>query len=208
VHVPAGRGPFISWEAAAIDALVNCAPYAARNADWSIGPSLTKLEEYNGLGYAARGLPSPYLWSGTDQYKSGKYVRDGVYDPNAVDSQLGCAGLLKAMAALDPSAAFATKNSLDASDASSPARQSTPVPPSLTNPSRGSIAAFVVSIYVLAIAGGAMNAIDSIGNALGDPNLRDQINNAIGDARVAGRILLGISIITILARLRSLRKTS
>ncbi|WP_024514605.1 hypothetical protein [Bradyrhizobium sp. Tv2a-2] len=62
--------------------------------------------------------------------------------------------------------------------------------------------------YVLAIAGGAMNAIDSIGNALGDPNLRDQINNAIGDARVAGRILLGISIITILARLRSLRKAS
>ncbi|WP_245286840.1 hypothetical protein [Bradyrhizobium sp. Tv2a-2] len=146
VHVPAGRGPFISWEAAAIDALVNCAPYAARNTDWSIGPSLTKLEEYNGLGYAARGLPSPYLWSGTDQYKSGKYVRDGVYDPSAVDSQLGCAGLLKAMAALDPSAAFATKNSLDASDASSPARQSTPVPPSLTNPSKGSIAAFVVSI--------------------------------------------------------------
>jgi lysozyme family protein len=54
VHVPAGRGPFKSWEDAAIDALVHCAPYAARNADWSIGGTLTKLEEYNGLGYAAR----------------------------------------------------------------------------------------------------------------------------------------------------------
>src|SRR5438046_131278 len=31
IHVPAGRGPFKSWEDAAIDALVNCAPYAARN---------------------------------------------------------------------------------------------------------------------------------------------------------------------------------
>lgn len=62
--------------------------------------------------------------------------------------------------------------------------------------------------YLLAIAGGAMTAIDNIGGALGDPNLRDQINNAIGDARVAGRILLGISIITILARLRSLRKAN
>jgi lysozyme family protein len=31
VHVPAGRGPFASWEQAAIDALVSCAPYAARN---------------------------------------------------------------------------------------------------------------------------------------------------------------------------------
>jgi len=60
--------------------------------------------------------------------------------------------------------------------------------------------------YVLAIAGAAMTAIDNIDDALGDPNLRDQINNAIGDTRVAGRILLGISIVTILARLRSLRK--
>jgi hypothetical protein len=62
--------------------------------------------------------------------------------------------------------------------------------------------------YALAIAGAAMAAVDNIGDALGDPGLRDQINNAIGDARVAGRILLGISIITILARLRSLRKAS
>src|SRR4051794_30418486 len=37
VHVPAGRGPFKSWEDAAVDALVNCAPHAARNKDWSIG---------------------------------------------------------------------------------------------------------------------------------------------------------------------------
>jgi len=60
--------------------------------------------------------------------------------------------------------------------------------------------------YVLAITGAMMTAIDNIGDALGDPNLREQINNAIGDTRVAGRILLGISVITILARLRSLRK--
>ena len=28
VHVPAGRGPFTSWEDAAVDALVNCSPHA------------------------------------------------------------------------------------------------------------------------------------------------------------------------------------
>ena len=105
-HVPAGRGPFGSWEAAAIDALVNCAPYASRNKDWSIGGLLTKLEEYNGLGYAAKGVPSPYIWSGTDQYRSGKYVADHVYDANAVDKQLGCAGLIMAMMSLDPSIKF------------------------------------------------------------------------------------------------------
>src|SRR6186713_958744 len=106
VHVPAGRGPFRSWEDAAIDALVNCNPLAARNKDWSIGGTLTMLEQYNGLGYASRGRPSPYIWSGTDQYSSGKYVRDGVYDPNVVDTQPGCAGLLMAMMVLDPSITF------------------------------------------------------------------------------------------------------
>ena len=106
IHVPEGRGPFKSWEDAAVDALVNCGPYAARNKDWSAGGTLTKLEEYNGLGYASLGRPSPYIWSGTDQYVSGKYIADHVYDPNEVDSQLGCAGLLMAMMALDPSIKF------------------------------------------------------------------------------------------------------
>lgn len=106
-HVPAGRGPFKSWEDAAYDALVNCAPHAARNTDWSIGGLLTLLERYNGVGYVNRGLPSPYIWSGTDQYKKGKYVRDGVFDPEAVDKQLGCAGLIMAMMQIDPSIQFA-----------------------------------------------------------------------------------------------------
>jgi len=106
IHVPAGRGPFTSFEDAAVDALVNCAPYAARLRDWSIGGLLTNLERYNGIGYATKGKPSPYLWAGTDQYRSGKYVADGVYDPNAVDQQLGCAGLILAIMALDPTVKF------------------------------------------------------------------------------------------------------
>lgn len=106
-HEPKGRGPFDSWESAAVDALVNCGPYAAKWKDWSTGGTLTLLEEYNGLGYANRGLPSPYIWSGTNQYTKGKYVADGVFDPNVVDAQLGCAGLLLAMRALDPTIRFA-----------------------------------------------------------------------------------------------------
>lgn len=105
-HVPRGRGPFTSWEAAAYDALVNCSPYAARNKDWSIGGLLTLLEQYNGLGYVNKGLPSPYIWSGTDQYSRGKYVADGVFDASAVDKQLGCAGLIMAMMSLDSSITF------------------------------------------------------------------------------------------------------
>lgn len=105
-HVPKGRGPFKSFEDAAVDALVNCSPFAARNTDWTVGGLLTMLEQYNGLGYSNRGLPSPYIWSGTDQYVKGKYVSDGVFDANVVDKQLGCAGLLLAMAQLDPSVAL------------------------------------------------------------------------------------------------------
>jgi hypothetical protein len=60
--------------------------------------------------------------------------------------------------------------------------------------------------YTLAIVGGAMSLVDNIGDALGDPNLRDEISAAVGDTKTTGRILLGVSIITILARLRSLRK--
>lgn len=145
VHVPAGRGPFKSWEDAAVDALVNCAPHAAKNKDWSIGGTLAMLEQYNGLGYAARGRPSPYIWSGTDQYVSGKYVRDGVYDPNAVDQQLGCAGLLMAMMALDPT--ISVPGTPVPAIKSAAARTSTPtqrsVAPSITQPSKGSIGAFV-----------------------------------------------------------------
>lgn len=109
-HVPKGRGPFTgpdAWEKGAVDALVNCPPYAARNKDWSAGGTLTLLEQYNGLGYAAKGLPSPYIWSGTDQYKSGKYVADHDFRPDVVDAQLGCAGLLMAMRKLDPTIRFA-----------------------------------------------------------------------------------------------------
>jgi lysozyme family protein len=148
IHVPAGRGPFKSWEDAAFDALVNCAPHAARNRDWSIGGTLAMLEQYNGLGYAARGRPSPYIWSGTDQYISGKYVRDGVYDPDAVDSQLGCAGLLMAMMAIDPTIGFpgapASIVKSAAARTSAPIQRSTA--PSITQPSKGSIGALVASL--------------------------------------------------------------
>jgi lysozyme family protein len=101
VHVPAGEGPYKTWEEGAIYALVHHHPWGVKPTDWSVGGMLTYLEGYNGPGYANRGLPSPYIWSGTDQYSSGKYVRDGVFDPHVVDVQLGCAGLLAVMAAID-----------------------------------------------------------------------------------------------------------
>lgn len=103
IHVPRGRGPFSSWEEAAEDALVVCPPHAAAWHDWTIGGALSLLEQYNGLGYAGMGIPSPYVWASTDQYHRGKYTSDGHFDPNAIDHQIGCAALLGRMTLIDPS---------------------------------------------------------------------------------------------------------
>lgn len=143
VHVPAGRGPFSTWEEGAYDALVLCPPFLARHKDWSLSAALTALETYNGIGYAAKGIPSPYLWAGTDQYVSGKYVADGKYDPNKVDVQMGCAALLMALMALDPTITFTGAKLTPVPP------QSTPKPPtpSITNPAPGSIGAWIASIF-------------------------------------------------------------
>ncbi|CCE04148.1 conserved hypothetical protein [Bradyrhizobium sp. STM 3843] len=133
-----------------MDALVNCAPHAAHWKDWSAGGALTLLEQYNGLGYARRGVPSPYVWAGTNQYQSGKYVRDGVYDPAVVDRQLGCAGLLMAMMALDRSIAFSSSAPAPAPAPARPGSVADPPPrplqPSITNPAEGSIGAFFIAL--------------------------------------------------------------
>lgn len=161
VHVPAGRGPFSTWEDGAYDALVLCAPFLARRKDWSLSAALTALETYNGVRYAQSNRPSPYVWSGTSIYDpptgpGGKVLVDHgpieeIYPSGprkgqrVVDPQLGCAALLMALMALDPSITF-TGAKLTPS-----APQSTPKPaqstPSVTNPAPGSIGAWIASIF-------------------------------------------------------------
>jgi lysozyme family protein len=93
--VPAGRGPFTSWEEAAVDAIKLKGLH--KIADWSIERALYEFERFNGFGYHWKRQPSPYVWAGTTFYKSGKYVRDGVYDPSHVDTQMGCAAVCKSL---------------------------------------------------------------------------------------------------------------
>jgi len=148
IHIPKGRGPFTGPDAfvnAAVDALKDCPPYAARETDWSIAGMLTMLERYNGLGYAARGLASPYLWSGTNQYVRGKFVADGVFDPSVVDRQLGCAGLLMRMMQIDPTISLTAATSTPR-----PPPRSGPAPQPKSAPQPSSWAAFLsatISIF-------------------------------------------------------------
>jgi lysozyme family protein len=115
-NVPSGRGPFFNhptdppgqdaFYRGALDALIDCDPHAANWTDWSPGGTCTLMEEYNGLGYAYRGLPSAYVWSGTDQYVKGKFVRDGQFDPDTVDVQEGCAAILRCIMDINPAITF------------------------------------------------------------------------------------------------------
>lgn len=94
-HVPKGRGPFPSWEAAALDALhIDNLDLVT---DWRLEKVLYYLEKYNGFGYHNRGLPSPYIWGATTIQKPGKYTSDGRFNPNAWDRQLGAAAMLRGL---------------------------------------------------------------------------------------------------------------
>lgn len=92
--VPKGRGPFSSFKAGAIDAIELKKLDLVK--DWSIGNTLYILEGFNGYGYSDwKGINSPYLFSGSNQYTSGYYVADSVYSSTTVSQQIGIALIYK-----------------------------------------------------------------------------------------------------------------
>ncbi len=98
-YVPKGRpengDPPYTWEDSAYDAL-----YVLKRMDkvvWSdLGEALYSCERYNGLGYLKyhKNVNSPYMFSGTSLYESGKYVADGQWSASAVSSQVGVVPIL------------------------------------------------------------------------------------------------------------------
>lgn len=96
---PAGRGPFQTWEEAALDALRLKGLHKIK--DWTMERALFEGERYNGWGYRGKGVPSAYLWSGTSVYAGGKYVADGKWSASARDKQMGIAPIMAALAPAD-----------------------------------------------------------------------------------------------------------
>ena len=95
-RVPKWRGPFSTWEEAAIDAI---------NMKWGMGTSEVSTKEhlaksaayaetYNWHGYRNKGKVSPYVWWGTEYYGGGRYVADHKYDPNSWDQRPGVMPIL------------------------------------------------------------------------------------------------------------------
>jgi len=102
-NVPRGRGPFSSWEDAAIDALqldgLSSLPPPGLSV---LERALYLWERYNGWGYYFHNIPSPYVWGATSVQTRGKYTTDGKFDARAWDTQLGCAAMLRALIDADP----------------------------------------------------------------------------------------------------------
>lgn len=86
--VPTGRGPFNSFEDGAVDALKLEGLDKVTN--WTRGALCYRLIGFNGWGYYYHGiLASPYAFAGSTLQVPGKYVRDGVFDPDVLDPQIG-----------------------------------------------------------------------------------------------------------------------
>lgn len=97
--VPAGRGPFDSFEESCIDAMIYDG--LAFIKDWSLPHALYQCEKFNGFGYRNKhpDVLSPYLWAGSYHYQAGCYATDGRFDRNFIDDTIGVATLIKELEA-------------------------------------------------------------------------------------------------------------
>jgi lysozyme family protein/peptidoglycan hydrolase-like protein with peptidoglycan-binding domain len=100
-HVPKNRpttgSPPFTWEVSAKDALefdglTNVTP-------WTVERIAFELEKFNGFGYRNNhpNVKSPYLWSYSNIYTSGKYTADGTWSETAVSDQCGAMVMLRYM---------------------------------------------------------------------------------------------------------------
>lgn len=114
--VPKGRGPWLppdAWVKGARDAILydklndNSAPWTMAYACW-------KGEAWNGFGPRNKGIHTGYLWAGTNHYKRGKYIVDGIWDAHHVDRQLGMIPVMMAIARLDPALAIDVPRQVEA----------------------------------------------------------------------------------------------
>ncbi len=110
VHVPAGRGPFRGWPAAALDAyhLNGLDKVGVGNWTWELLCYYGEL--FNGMGYRDfHREHSPYVWGATNIQQPGKYTSDGHFDAGTMDSQLGVIAMAKRMVELAPELALPDK---------------------------------------------------------------------------------------------------
>lgn len=103
VHVPKGRGPYPSWQAAAGDTYARQGLADKPSGTWTWAYACFEGECMNGFGYRDyHHMRTPYLWGATNMQQAGKYTGDGHFDASAWDRQIGMIPIMMRMAELDP----------------------------------------------------------------------------------------------------------
>lgn len=184
VQVPKGRppNPDCTWEEGAYDALVEV-EHLNSVPEWNAARVGYALELFNGFGYRhpSRNIPSPYLWGGTNIQKPGKFVKDGVYDANVMDTQLGGMAVLKLVMDLDSDARFEVENAppIEVPLEPEPTTEPTPGPapktdivvPEKTSPKAVDTESNVKPMsHSKTIWGGVLSAFATVAGAIGNAN--------------------------------------
>ena len=110
--VPKGRGPFPDtvdgFVTGCLDALHldGLDQYTRIYGKWTIPLFCYASEVWNGWGYRARGIPSPYVFGATTVQRPGKFPRDHVFVATMMDPQLGTLALVEEIFKQDPSLVF------------------------------------------------------------------------------------------------------
>lgn len=117
VNEPRGRPPLgappndrfpVTWEYAALDAFTVCDRLNVLSvAEWTLPYACWKWEGYNGFGYRAHGIRTPYVVGGTNLQQRGKYTSDGKFDPAHMDGQLGALPIAMRMIEIVPGLSLA-----------------------------------------------------------------------------------------------------
>lgn len=114
VHVPKGRPktgtPPFTFKESAVDALTMDGHKLNLVPRWSVERCLYEHERYNGFGYMRKGINSAYVFGATTKQMAGKYVADGKWNASVMDTQLGTAAIMKAIAAKCPDVAERLKD--------------------------------------------------------------------------------------------------
>lgn len=132
--VPRHRGPFASFKAGVLDSLHYDGIDAGFRAQLRAGIAIVPLmifEEtnWNGWGYDAHGIRTPYVFGATNLQQRGKYDADGHWNGALMDTQLGTAAIWWALLKLAPDIAPAgmTLPAGDVDDADLPAHSPPPI---------------------------------------------------------------------------------
>jgi lysozyme family protein len=101
------NGPFSDWTTAQVAAYDIDGLDKVGASNWTWARDCYEGEIFNGMGYRAHGIHSPYLWAGSSLYTEGKYVADGVWSATEVDQQLGIVPMMYAILQLRPALVMA-----------------------------------------------------------------------------------------------------